>query len=208
MIRGKADVSSTSTLYPTREEVLSWQHSFDNLLRDKCKNQCLNIRSTNLDGRHLFRQFVTAEVSSENLDFYENVEEFKKLKPGKKATIQKANEIYNTYLKEGAKRELNLDAETRTATGAAFKAGCLPDTFNLSQCRIEQLMATDSYRRFINSELYLDLLSSVTNFNAPNVIPSSISAETAASTPEEPQVVDTKPKSESPVNDRQVQFEC
>lgn len=93
LIRGKTDVNSTSALYPTKEEVRLWQHSFECLLRDKY-------------GKHLFRQFVIREVSSENLDFYEDVEEFKKLKPGKKSTIQRANEIYSTYFKEGAPKEV------------------------------------------------------------------------------------------------------
>jgi hypothetical protein len=50
---------------------------------------------------------VIREVSSENLDFYEDVEEFKKLKPGKKSTIQRANEIYNTYFEDGATKEVS-----------------------------------------------------------------------------------------------------
>jgi regulator of G-protein signaling len=56
----------------------------------------------------MFREFVTKEISSENLDFYEDVEGFKKLKPGKKSTIQKAEYIYNTYLKEGSPKEVRV----------------------------------------------------------------------------------------------------
>ncbi|KAI6191536.1 Regulator of G-protein signaling 3 [Aphelenchoides bicaudatus] len=197
LIRGKADVNSTSALYPTKEEVRLWQRSFDCLLRDKY-------------GRHLFRQFVIREVSSENLDFYEDVEEFKKMKPGKKSTIQKANEIYNTYFKEGSAKELNLDSATKISTEAAFKAGCLPDTFNLAQSRIEQLMAKDSYARFINSKGYLDLLNSITpppsatSSNASASVQSSGSAEEPAKlSQDEPKPLETKSKSESPVNERQ-----
>lgn len=39
--------------------------------------------------------------------------------------------------------------------------------FSLAQTRIEQLMAKDSYRRFLKSKLFLDLLTNGTN-NASN----------------------------------------
>lgn len=102
-----------------------WGTSFDSLLFDKRKSQylstCIHIYNYTtkhitsqftLVGRHLFRQFVNCEYSSENLDFYEDVEEFKKLKPGKKTTVQRGNDIFNTYFKEGAKKEVILFIST------------------------------------------------------------------------------------------------
>jgi hypothetical protein len=55
-----------------------------------------------------------------------------------------------------------LESQVKQATLKAYEAGCLPDTFNLAQSRIEQLMAKDSYSRFIHSKPYLDLLNSTT----------------------------------------------
>lgn len=36
-IRSKMDVASTSTLYPSKDEIRSWQASFESLLSHKCQ---------------------------------------------------------------------------------------------------------------------------------------------------------------------------
>ncbi|RCN29525.1 regulator of G protein signaling domain protein [Ancylostoma caninum] len=58
---------------------------------------------------------------------------------------------------------VNLDSDTRAATKAAMESGCKTDTFSLAQSRIEQLMAKDSYRRFLKDPLYLDLADGLEN---------------------------------------------
>ncbi|CAD6190494.1 unnamed protein product [Caenorhabditis auriculariae] len=144
-IRSKMDTAlSTSALYPTREEVRQWETCFDSLLNHKF-------------GCTLFRQFLTKEFSDENVDFWSECEEFKKMKEGKKS-IQKGMDIYNLYVAEQSRKEVNLDSDTRAATKAALENGCRADTFTLAQSRIEQLMAKDSYRRFLKDRLYLDLV--------------------------------------------------
>lgn len=145
------------------------------------------------DGCNLFRQFVTREVSSENLDFYEAVEAFKQLKASKKTTIQRAHEIYENYFDEGAAKEvrrreekrvfivsfqLNLDSSTKKATKTQLEQGALPDTFNLAQTRILQLMAKDSYRRFLQSQSYLSLLETATP--PPSTLSERRTVETAS----------------------------
>ncbi|KAK5977849.1 Regulator of G protein signaling domain protein [Trichostrongylus colubriformis] len=158
LIRNKLDVAlSTSSLYPTREEVRLWRMSFESLLNHKY-------------GCTLFREFLKKEFSDENVDFWLECEEFKKLKEGKKATIQRAHEIYKEYVAPAAPKEVNLDSDTRAATKAAMESGCKPDTFSLAQSRIEQLMAKDSYRRFLKDSLYLDLVDGVENGeNTPKI---------------------------------------
>lgn len=54
---------------------------------------------------------------------------------------------------------MNLDSDTRAATKAALESGAKPNMFTLAQGRIEQLMAKDSYRRFLKSKMFLDLLN-------------------------------------------------
>ncbi|KHN74888.1 Regulator of G-protein signaling rgs-7 [Toxocara canis] len=149
-IRNKMDAASTSTLYPTKEEVRQWEQSFESLLNHKYG--CL-----------LFRTFLKGEFSDENVDFWLECEEFKKMKEGKKATIQRAHTIYNEYIAEQSPKEVNLDSDTRTATKAALESGAKPNMFTLAQGRIEQLMAKDSYRRFLKSKMFLDLLNDGTN---------------------------------------------
>ncbi|VDN60524.1 unnamed protein product [Dracunculus medinensis] len=149
-LKNKMDAASTSTLYPTKEQVRNWQESFESLLNHKYG--CL-----------LFRTFLKGEFSDENVDFWIECEEFKKLKEGKKSTIQRAHAIYNEYVAEQSPKEVNLDSDTRAATKAALENGAKPNMFTLAQSRIEQLMAKDSYRRFLKSRLFLDLLNDTSN---------------------------------------------
>uniref|UniRef100_A0A914EFB6 RGS domain-containing protein n=1 Tax=Acrobeloides nanus TaxID=290746 RepID=A0A914EFB6_9BILA len=137
---------STSTLYPSHEEVRQWSDSFEALINHKYG--CL-----------LFKAFLKTELSEENLRFWFEVEEFKKLKNGKKSTLARAHQIYDEYIREQAPNEVNLDSATKAATKAALESGAKPDTFNLAQARIEQLMSKDSYPRFVKSPLYLNLLN-------------------------------------------------
>ncbi|EFO19076.2 hypothetical protein LOAG_09419 [Loa loa] len=132
-IRSKMDSCSTSTLYPSKEEIMQWRESFER------------------------------EFSDENVDFWIECEEFRKMKEGKKSTIQKAHSIYNKYIAEQSPKEVNLDSDTRAATKAALENGAKPNMFSLAQTRIEQLMAKDSYRRFLKSKLFLDLLTNDTS---------------------------------------------
>ncbi len=53
-----------------------------------------------------------------------------------------------------------MDADTRQATKAALETAITADVFSLAQNRIEQLMAKDSYKRFLKSPAYTDLLIS------------------------------------------------
>ncbi|KAI1730483.1 regulator of G protein signaling domain-containing protein [Ditylenchus destructor] len=146
-IKNKVDTAmSTSALYPTKEECRLWQDSFEALLNHKYG--CL-----------LFRQFAKSEVSVENVDFWLDCEEYRKMKEGKKQTIQKAHAIYDTYIRDGAPKEVNLDSTTKAATKASLESGIRPDIFNLAQSRTENLMARETYQRFLKSELYLELLN-------------------------------------------------
>ncbi|CAI4226965.1 unnamed protein product [Auanema sp. JU1783] len=150
-IRSKMDTAlSTTSLYASKEEIRQWETCFEALLNHK-------------HGCSLFRQFLKKEFSDENVDFWQDCEEFRKMKEGKKATTQRAHEIYREYVAEQAPKEVNLDSDTRAATKAALESGCKTDTFLLAQSRIEQLMEKDSYRRFLKDSLYLDLLKSIEN---------------------------------------------
>lgn len=56
-----------------------------------------------------------------------------------------------------------MDSATKAATKAAIESGIRSDIFNLPQIKIEQLMAKDSYQRFLKSDQYLELLNTETN---------------------------------------------
>ncbi|KAI3417098.1 hypothetical protein GPALN_015603 [Globodera pallida] len=133
-LRSKLDFGiSASVLCPSRGH-----ESFEALLAHKYG--CL-----------LFREFLQSEFSEENLEFWLECEEFKRMKTGKKSTAQKANQIFDNFVRELAPKEVNLDSQTRLATQAALAMVPLrTEMFTMAQHKIEQLMAKDSYPRFLN----------------------------------------------------------
>ncbi|KAI3413256.1 hypothetical protein GPALN_010754 [Globodera pallida] len=151
-LRSKLDFSmSASVLCPSREDCRLWQQSFEALLAHKY-------------GFLLFREFLQSEFSEENLEFWLECEEFKRMKTGKKSTAQKANQIFDNFVRELAPKEVNLDSQTRLATQAALAVVPLrTEMFTMAQHKIEQLMAKDSYPRFLKSEQYLELLNNNKN---------------------------------------------
>jgi regulator of G-protein signaling len=100
----------------------------------------------------LFREFLQIEFSEENLEFWLDCEEFRRMKEGGKKAQLRAQQIFNTYIVELAPKEVNLDSETRLKTKAALdKVPLRMDAFNMAQSKIEQLMAKDSYPRWDRS---------------------------------------------------------
>jgi hypothetical protein len=68
---------------------------------------------TNKKYRPIFREFLLGEFSKENLEFLEEVEKFRELKSLEKR-IRKSKEIYQTFIIEGAKYELNLSSKVKS----------------------------------------------------------------------------------------------
>uniref|UniRef100_A0A0M3JB17 Regulator of G-protein signaling rgs-7 (inferred by orthology to a C. elegans protein) n=1 Tax=Anisakis simplex TaxID=6269 RepID=A0A0M3JB17_ANISI len=56
----------------------------------------------------LFRTFLKGEFSDENVDFWLECEEFKKMKEGKKTTVQRAHAIFNEYIVEQSPKEVQF----------------------------------------------------------------------------------------------------
>lgn len=152
-LRNKVDASaSQSTLYPTQEEVRSWQEKMENLLENRY-------------GCILFGEFLDKEYSRENLDFVLKCREYKKLfqhsKKNQKKIQKLAKEIFENFLEDGAPQEVNLESTVKTATKKAFKDELEENTFSLAQNKIEQLLDNDKYRRFLKSSTYINLTDAV-----------------------------------------------
>nr|XP_026691818.1 regulator of G-protein signaling rgs-7-like isoform X2 [Ciona intestinalis] len=96
-----------------------------------------------------FRNFLKKEFSEENLDFWLEVEHYRKQKTSKQVKL--AHAIFDTYIVVNATREINIDAGTRATTKANMQK---PDatTFDLAQVRVFLLMERDSFRRFLDAE--------------------------------------------------------
>ncbi|XP_002127275.2 uncharacterized protein LOC100184282 [Ciona intestinalis] len=94
-----------------------------------------------------FRKFLSREMSEENLDFWLEVESYKKAKESKRQKL--ATRIYEKYISPSSTHEINLESYVRDHTERKLK-DISPDTFDLAQKHIFALMETDSFRRFLD----------------------------------------------------------
>ncbi|CAL1533601.1 unnamed protein product [Lymnaea stagnalis] len=125
------------------EEAQEWSKSFENLLFDKT-------------GLELFRGFLMSEHSDENIEFWIACENYKSTKSSKQLPSL-ANKIFNDFVAVQSKREINLDSKTRNMTFESVTLNPNRQTFDEAQRRVQALMEKDSYRRFLESEVYQDL---------------------------------------------------
>ncbi|KAG9483221.1 regulator of G-protein signaling 4 [Eleutherodactylus coqui] len=127
----------------TQEELRKWAECLENLVSNEC-------------GVVAFRSFLQSEYSEENLDFWLACENYKKTKSTAKLS-SKAQKVFEDFISVEASREVNLDSTTREET---IKNILHPtnSTFDQAQHKIFILMEKDSYRRFLKSHFYLDLV--------------------------------------------------
>jgi hypothetical protein len=109
------------------------------------------------DGIALFRGFLKTEFSDENIEFWLECEDYKFSKDIKRQT--KSKKIYSDFIAIGSPKEVNLDIEIRTLTAQNI-LNPTNETFDRAQKRIQALMEKDSYPRFLESDLYKNLLAS------------------------------------------------
>ncbi|KAK2184223.1 hypothetical protein NP493_276g02052 [Ridgeia piscesae] len=134
--------SKDGKLKTTPESVLHWSKSFENLLMDK-------------QGLDLFREFLRTEFSEENIEFWIACEDYKNVHSNKLNT--EAQRIYTDFIAVQAPHEINLDSKTRMLTIKNISSPSR-QTFEGAQRRIQALMEKDSYRRFLHSDIYQELL--------------------------------------------------
>ncbi|XP_069823672.1 regulator of G-protein signaling 4 [Dendropsophus ebraccatus] len=127
----------------TQEEVKKWSECLENLINNEC-------------GIVAFRSFLQSEYSEENLDFWLACENFRKTKSTAKLS-GKAQKIYEEFVSVEASREVNLDSTTREETNKNILHPT-HSSFDQAQHKIYILMEKDSYRRFLKSHFYLDLV--------------------------------------------------
>ncbi|XP_032778702.2 uncharacterized protein LOC116917368 [Daphnia magna] len=140
----RRSTESALSARPSPEEARKWSESFSALMASKY-------------GAALYRAFLLREFSNENLEFWLACEEYKNSKPQKLSA--RAQKIYNDFVAVQATKEVNLDAETRLITLTNVQSNN-PDlhAFDRAQRRIQHMMERDSYLRFLQSELFLELV--------------------------------------------------
>ena len=130
------------TIKPTCEQVRDWSTKFDHLMND-------------VNGRKLFQIFLQQEHSEENLLFWVQVDELKVLTEPSAFTA-KVNEIYFSFLKPMAEKEVNVAGGARRKIEEDICRGTeVPrDVFDAAQMQLYNLMHRQSYPRFLGSDIF------------------------------------------------------
>ncbi|KPM05393.1 regulator of G protein signaling-like protein 1, partial [Sarcoptes scabiei] len=111
-------------------------------------------------GSALFRAFLCREYSEENIEFWLACEEYRKIRSSK--LRNKAKKIYANFVAVRSPREVNLDHQLRLEIQKNLSTPT-KSTFDIAQKKIQCLLESDSYVRFLQSELYTDLVMSELN---------------------------------------------
>ncbi|KAI3367805.1 hypothetical protein L3Q82_026636, partial [Scortum barcoo] len=127
---------------PSQQRVKKWGFSLEEALKDPA-------------GRDQFLKFLESEFSSENLRFWLAVQDLKR-RPLQEVS-SRAQEIWQEFLAEGAPSSINLDSHSYERTSQNLKD---PGRYSYedAQEHIFKLMKSDSYARFLRSNIYQDLL--------------------------------------------------
>lgn len=107
-------------------------------------------------GREHFIRFLDKEFSGENLKFWESVQELKALP--QKDVQQRVSEIWAEYLAPDASCPVNVDSHSHEITKKNMSH---PDrwSFDTAAAHVYHLMKTDSYSRYLRSDMYKDFLN-------------------------------------------------
>uniref|UniRef100_A0A672GB81 Regulator of G protein signaling 6 n=1 Tax=Salarias fasciatus TaxID=181472 RepID=A0A672GB81_SALFA len=146
----KVSKVADSLMYPSQQRVKKWGFSLEEALKDPV-------------GRDQFLKFLESEFSSENLRFWLAVQDLKR-RPLQDVS-SRAQEIWQEFLAEGAPSSINLDSHSYERTSQNLKD---PGRYSYedAQEHIFKLMKSDSYARFLRSNIYQDLLLARKKFNS------------------------------------------
>ncbi|XP_053947819.1 regulator of G-protein signaling 7 [Anastrepha ludens] len=139
------DAERNSKEVPLRR-VKRWGFSLRELLNDPV-------------GREQFSKFLEKEYSGENLKFWESVQQMKTLPQSEiKEAIQK---IWQEFLAPEAPCPVNVDSKSVELAREAVNAVNGPNRwcFDVAAAHVYHLMKSDSYSRYLRSDMYKDYLN-------------------------------------------------
>ncbi|XP_008115101.2 regulator of G-protein signaling 13 [Anolis carolinensis] len=147
---GKNGIASKVSL----EEVLQWSQSFEKLMATKY-------------GPIIYKSYLKTEYSDENIDFWLTCERYKKIASQRKRTAV-AQKLFNEYIQPQAPREINIDSPARESIIAEIQEpsqSCFDEVQKIVYLHMER----DSYPRFLGSEIYQNLIHSLSARKDPLV---------------------------------------
>ncbi|XP_058813635.1 regulator of G-protein signaling 7-like [Topomyia yanbarensis] len=111
-------------------------------------------------GREQFTKFLDKEFSGENLKFWEAIQD---MKAQPQSQIKDAaNAIWNEYLAPDAACPVNIDSKSLEISREAIKGGTVSQSrwcFDVAADHVFYLMKTDSYSRYLRSDMYKEYLN-------------------------------------------------
>jgi len=102
----------------------------------------------------LFREWLIDTECVENLDFWVEVELYKREVMSQEARLARAQNIIKKYFEENGDIELNLDAELKNEIEHKLKGELDSSTFNDAQLAVLRLLETSCCPRFLRSAKY------------------------------------------------------
>nr|CAB3262175.1 uncharacterized protein LOC100178431 [Phallusia mammillata] len=137
--------SRSSQLVKPADGADEWKTKLESLLKLGCQPTLMNVlRHKELSKD--FRDFLRKEYSEENLDFWNDVEEYRTCEHHSNLACI----IYSTYIESNSPREVNLTFRTKTSIKNQLNDPN-QSTFDDAQREIYRLMESDSYVRFISA---------------------------------------------------------
>ncbi|XP_059050381.1 regulator of G-protein signaling 7 [Achroia grisella] len=136
------------------------KHSKEPLPLRRVRRWAFGLRELLQDGagREHFAKFLSKEFSGENLKFWLAVQELKALPIRRVAS--RAKEIWKEFLASDAPSPVNIDAASRELTRIKVESGAADRyCFDQAQAHVYHLMKSDSYSRYLRSEMYKDYLN-------------------------------------------------
>ena len=106
-------------------------------------------------GYQSFREFLCEECSEENLTFWSDVEQYRHL--GGDDALREARRLYDRYLGVStAKYEINVPGPVKSRLKRLIvdSHDATPTVFDAAQKNVFELMATDSFPRFLKSSYF------------------------------------------------------
>ncbi|RWS29813.1 regulator of G-protein signaling 12-like protein [Leptotrombidium deliense] len=142
--RNTDSLLDSSSVRPTPEEAQKWSQSFQLLMSN---------------GSTLFKAFLAREFSAENIEFWLACEDYKMSRQSK--LVSKSKKIFDNFIAVRSPKEVNLASKVRIDIEQSLMN---PDKtiFDVAQRKIQSLLESDAYVRFLQSELYKELLISET----------------------------------------------
>jgi ankyrin repeat protein len=128
----------------------------------------------NEECRFLFKEFCQLELSTENIDFWEECAIYEKW-TNKKQRLIHGNNLYNMYISRNALKSINIDMSAVRAVKSRLDSCHIKDNDDLSdllthvKLLVEHCMS-DTFFRFCKHELYKEKVMSLTAIDFDRIV--------------------------------------